>query len=91
MEFTNFNVSDLEEINRRTIERLRLQKQADVANMIQASAHAGSRSSMTAAGSVTRTGQTGKNLFGNSPSAKFSRSDIRNAFIAAKKKLGERA
>jgi hypothetical protein len=69
MHFTNFSVSELKEINQKTMERMRAQK-------IQTPAASTSADVMD-------------DIFAHSKHAKFSRSDIRNALIAAMKKLRE--
>ena len=72
MIFGEFSADELRLINRRTIERLRMQRVPS-----QDTAERATPTALTL-------------MFGNSQAAKFSRIDIRNAFIAASKRLSER-
>jgi hypothetical protein len=90
MQFSNLSIDDLKLINRRTMERLRAEAEQGgpilLADKIDASGSATVPPGAT--GSVSGRGASA--MFANSEVAKFSRSEIRNAFIVASKKLSEK-
>ena len=83
MEFATFSQSDLEKINQRTIERLRAQD-AHLAALTGQSHVAPDPGGSTSTDPFD-------DFIANSKHAKFTRNEIRDAFIVAMKKLSEQA
>lgn len=86
MQFNKLSVNDLKIINQRTIERLRSQR----AQGVLVNAEKTVMENVTANAHLTGAARTDVNFFANSQNAKFTRDEIRNALIAAYKKINER-